>query len=119
MGKLTPLNDDGVDRMLGLPVAVLYKHSPSCGASRWAMTEMERVADERPGTPIFVVDVIRQRPLARRLAELMGVAHASPQVFVLKSGRVVWHDDHSNVRADFVEEQLDLLPADGAPAEPA
>lgn len=119
MGKLTPLDDDGVDRMLGLPVAVLYKHSPSCGASRWAMTEMERVADERPATPIFVVDVIRQRPLARRLADMLGVTHASPQVLLLEQGRAVWDGAHSNVRADFVEEQLDLMPADGAQAGPA
>lgn len=112
MEKLIPLTDDGVEEMLGLPVAVLYKHSPSCGASRWALTEMERLADERPGTPIFVVDVVRQRSLARQLAEMLDVTHASPQVLVLARGSVAWHGSHSNVRADFVEEQLDLLPVD-------
>jgi bacillithiol system protein YtxJ len=116
MAKLTPLMDDDLDRMLGLPLAILYKHSPSCGASRWAMTEMERLADERPEMPIFVVDVIRQRPLARRLADMLNVAHASPQVLLLERGNVLWHGAHSNVRADFVEEQLDLLPADGPQA---
>lgn len=114
MGKLTPLFDDGVDRMLALPVAVLYKHSPSCGASRWAMTEMERLADERPDTPIFVADVVQQRPLVRRLAEMLDVAHASPQVILLARGSVLWHGSHSNVRADFVEEQLDLIATDPA-----
>lgn len=119
MGKLTRLMDDGIDRMLGLSVVVLYKHSPSCGASRWAMTEMERLADDRPETPIFVVDVIRQRPLARRLAEMLRVTHASPQVLLLEQGSVVWHGAHSNVRADFVEEQLDRLRAGGPRADPA
>jgi bacillithiol system protein YtxJ len=112
MATLTPLTDDDVDRMLGLPVAVLYKHSPSCGASRWAMTEVQQLAEDRPGTPIFVVDVIRQRPLARQLAQILDVAHASPQVLVLDHGDVTWHGSHSNVRAAFVEEQLDLLQAD-------
>lgn len=112
MATLTPLTDDDVDRMLGLPVAVLYKHSPSCGASRWAMTEMQQLAEDRPGTPIFMVDVIRQRPLARQLAQILDVAHASPQVLVLDHGDVTWHGSHSNVRAAFVEEQLDLLQAD-------
>lgn len=119
MATLNPLIEDDVERMLALPVAVLYKHSPSCGASRWAMTEMQQLGEDRPGTPIFLVDVIRQRLLARQLAEMLGVAHASPQVLVLNYGTVMWHGSHSNVRAAFVQEQLDLLQADEPQARPS
>lgn len=98
--------DADLHAALEQPLVVVYKHSPSCGASTWARSEMERFADEHPDTPVVLVDVVMQRPLSRRVAELLDVTHESPQVILVRDGAVVWHASHGDVRAGLLAEQL-------------
>ncbi|HYW32618.1 MAG TPA: monothiol bacilliredoxin BrxC family protein, partial [Gemmatimonas sp.] len=49
------------------PLSVLYKHSPACSISAGAMLEVQAFAREHPDVPVFVVDVLGQQSLSRRL----------------------------------------------------
>ena len=85
--------------LLAAPLAVLYKHSPICATSGVAYVEMLAFR-RRSAVPVYLVDVIRHRPLSRALAERIGVEHASPQAIILREGVVAWHGSHSDIRAD-------------------
>ena len=49
--------------------------------------------------PCFEVDVVGQRPVSRALAELVGVAHQSPQALLVEDGRGSWHASHWDITA--------------------
>lgn len=98
---LTPLREpEELEGVLTAPLAVLYKHSPLCGLSAIAAGEVRRFAGERPGTPVYVLDVIRQRALAREVERRLGIRHESPQAIVLRDGVPVWDASHRGVTAE-------------------
>lgn len=97
----------GLEPMLEEPVAVLYKHSPLCGSSAAAAREVRAFVEENPGVPVYVVDVIRDRPVAREAARRLYVRHESPQVLVLREGEVVWSGSHGAVTAHALQRELD------------
>ncbi len=86
-----------LDEVFGADIAVLYKHSPFCGASRWARDEVLEFVQSHPGTPVFEVNVVRQRQLSQEIARRVGIRHQSPQVIVLRSGVPAWDTSHSGI----------------------
>lgn len=96
-----------LDAALDEPVAVLYKHSPLCGASAAAARQIRRFMDGHPGVPVYLIDVIRDRPLAREVARRLSIRHESPQAFVLRDGDVVWNGSHDEVTAEALERQIE------------
>ncbi len=85
---------------LGAEVAVIYKHSLACGWSALAFGEIHRFADAHPRVPVYVVDVLGQRALSQRIADVLGVGHESPQVIVVRNGRPRWSGSHLGVTTE-------------------
>ncbi|MCW8133613.1 MAG: DUF2847 family protein [Planctomycetota bacterium] len=53
---------------------------------------------------LALVDVVNQRPVARKIADDTGVRHESPQALLIApGGKVLWHASHGDVD----EESLD------------
>ena len=100
-----------LDSLLAAPLAVLYKHSPICPTSDAAYEEMLAFRRKRT-VPVYMVDVIRHRPLSRALAERIGVRHASPQAIVLQDGVVAWHRSHYEIQAEAIARVVDHLAAE-------
>ena len=88
-----------LDAALAEPLAVVYKHSPICPVSFRAEREVERFASEHPQVPVYRVDVVGDRPVARAIAERLGIPHESPQAILPCAGSPVWHDAHGGVTA--------------------
>ncbi len=101
---VSPNPDSWQEELQRAALALLYKHSPICGVSAAASEEVERFADANPGLPIFRVDVIRQRGLSQRIAQHLGVRHASPQAILLRSGSPIWVTSHFGVTAAALED---------------
>jgi monothiol bacilliredoxin len=55
---------------------------------------------------VFLIDVLAQRPLSRRIAATLGIQHESPQVIVLRNGKPVWHASHYEVTADALAKEI-------------
>jgi bacillithiol system protein YtxJ len=91
------------DGLLKADVAVLFKHSPSCATSWFARSEVEAFAAEHPSIPVHTISV-RNRALAREIAERVQVRHESPQVIVFRRGQVVGHTSHEGVTADYLDQ---------------
>jgi bacillithiol system protein YtxJ len=94
--------------VLAAPIAVLYKHSPICPTSSMAYEEIRALRRQRD-VPVFLVDVVGSRPLSRRIAERVGVIHASPQVIFLQAGVVAWYASHVEVEVETMVRALDRL----------
>jgi bacillithiol system protein YtxJ len=102
------VTDADLDSLLAAPLAVLYKHSPICPTSDVAYEEMLAFRRRRT-VPVYMVDVVHHRPLARALAERIGVRHASPQAIILRDGVAAWHRSHYDIRAEAMARAVDDL----------
>ncbi len=93
-----PVRDpDELERVLAEPLAVLCKHSPLCGLSDMALRQVRSFMDAHPSVPVYLVDVIRGRPISREVERRLSVRHESPQAFVLRHGAIDWHGSHRAV----------------------
>ena len=89
-----------LDAALGSERAILYKHSTSCPVSAWVVEEVLQFARTHRDWTVYLLRVIEQRGLSDTAADRLGVGHESPQAFVIKEGRLVWHGSHSSITAD-------------------
>jgi len=94
---------------LAEPLAVVYKHSPICPTSDLAYQEIRSLRRMHHDVPVYFVDVIQFRPLSRRIAEQVGVLHASPQAIILRAGVPAWHGSHYDLRADTMAQRIQSL----------
>jgi bacillithiol system protein YtxJ len=108
---MTPLRSrDDVDRVLGLTgTALLYKHSTRCPVSMDAYDEVQAFALSHPDVPVFIVDVVRERPVSQYVAEVTGIVHQSPQVLLLCDGSLGWSGSHYSITVRELEAELAAL----------
>lgn len=92
---------------------MIYKHSPRCGVSLNAADEVRRFAGSATEVPVYVVDVVRDRELAREVERRLGVRHESPQVILLRDGDAVWDASHRAVTARALADALAQARPDG------
>lgn len=92
--------DELAGRSQNVPV-VVFKHSTTCPISAAAYNEMSRFEGE-----VALVEVQSHRNLSKEIEQRTGVAHESPQVLVLRKGKVVWDASHGKVKADAVREAV-------------
>ncbi len=90
-----------------LPVAVLYKHSPTCGLSSIAMEEVKVFCQDRSDVPVFLVDVLMQRSLSDEIESRFRIRHESPQAIIFRHGAPVWHGSHRQVTLRRLSAELD------------
>ena len=95
-----------LEQALAEPEAVILKHGARCGISASAREELEHFADGHPGVPLYRLEVGAHRDLAEALADRTGVAHQSPQAFVVREGRPVWHGSHFDITARALADAL-------------
>jgi bacillithiol system protein YtxJ len=95
---------DSLDRFLaqanGSP-AIIFKHSNTCGISARAHAEMSRIEQS-----VGLVIVQKARELSNEIAARTGVAHETPQVFIIREQRVLWSASHGQIKAEAVEAAL-------------
>ena len=83
-------------------VAVLFKHSPSCGVSWAAQTQVKKFTASHPEIPVYTVLVRQERELSREIATSTGIRHESPQVIIMRRGVAVADASHQDVTLDFL-----------------
>lgn len=89
---------------------LIFKHSPTCGRSTRAYSEVSLFADAHPDLPVFLVDVLAQRGLSQQIAVELRLRHASPQVILVADGQPLWNASHGGVTAQAIERALGSLP---------
>ncbi len=97
------LGDNALNEVLRADLAIIYKHSPLCRTSALAMRQVQDFMVRNPAVPVYTVDVIRDRKLARQLADHLGIQHESPQAIVLRKGVPSAHGSHYDITVDRLE----------------
>lgn len=91
---------------IGEGPAVIYKHSNRCGTCFRALKEVRKFAAKRPDVPVFMIDVVRDRPVSNQVSQHFEVIHQSPQALVIQDGGSVWDASHLNVTAGGLESAI-------------
>ncbi len=77
---------------------VLFKHSVSCGISGQSKYKLESNWNfSKEDLDFYYLDLLSYRSVSNKIADMFGVIHQSPQVIVLKEGKVVYHTSHHDI----------------------
>jgi bacillithiol system protein YtxJ len=95
-----------VEALFREPLAIIFKHSTQCPVSSAAYREVESFLTAHPDAPVHLLLVIEDRRVSNFFAERCQVRHESPQLIMLKEGRVVWHDSHYGITQRAIEGHL-------------
>ena len=87
---------------------VLFKHSRSCGTSHQALDEMqEHLATGGRDATYAMLTVQEQRDLSDAIARHFAVRHETPQVLVIRDGKLAWSGSHFRVTASAIATAVD------------
>ncbi len=101
--------DEAVGSSSDRPVFI-YKHSTACPVSARAAGHYHDFADEDASSPppLFTqVLVIENRDLSNEVESRLEVTHESPQLLLLRDGKVVWHDAHFSISEKSIQSALE------------
>ena len=82
------------------PVALL-KHSDTCGISADILHQLGAIDGE-----INVIVIQEHRDLSNSLAKRTGHRHQSPQAFVIKDGKSIYHATHYGINPSEIDNKL-------------
>ena len=83
---------------------IIFKYSNNCGSSERLYKELKQKIKEKVlNDPIYLVTVQTQPALSKKIAEMFGVKHQSPQILILNKGKLVYTAHHYAIKTkDFV-----------------
>lgn len=79
---------------------LIFKHSTRCSISRFALKRFESEFDKQENVSLYYLDLLNFRAISNAIAEKFGIQHQSPQVIVVKEGKVVYHNSHDGIVAE-------------------
>jgi bacillithiol system protein YtxJ len=95
-----------VDRFLARhEVAAIFK-AGACHKTPASFVHVQAQLEPREDLPLGIIRVVEARKASDHLAELTGVTHESPQVFLFKGGRAVFDRDNWDITAEDIEAAL-------------
>ena len=78
--------------------SVIFKHSTRCHISKMVLQNFEKeVAENSKDVNCYFLDILANRSLSTKIAEVFGVTHQSPQIIVLENGNAVKDASHQNI----------------------
>jgi len=86
-----------LDSLLSQGTVILFKHSTACPTSWAAHLQVMKFTDAHPDFPVNMVPVIQERATSNQIAERTGVRHESPQIILLRDGKVITAISHGSI----------------------
>ena len=98
--------DSAVQQSFEKPV-LFFKHSTRCGASTSAKHQLNESWDlnEEEITPYYL-DLLSHRDVSNYIADKFSVIHQSPQVIMVREGKVIYTVSHHAISVDKIRKQL-------------
>lgn len=110
MNWIELVSSDQLDQLIeasSLQPQVIFKHSTRCSISSMAKNRLERSAKPGP-VPFYYLDLISNRTISNKIANVFQVQHESPQVLVIKNGKCIYSESHSGIHLDEILEHAGL-----------
>jgi len=83
---------------------VIFKHSTRCSISGLAKSRLDKeTAPEN--SDFYFLDLISNRHLSNKVAELFKVYHESPQVLVIRDGVCIYDESHMGISMKEISSQ--------------
>lgn len=99
-------NEAGLSSLIAashtLPV-LIFKHSTRCSISSMALNRMEKA---NPALSFHLVDVIADRSISNRIAEVFSIYHESPQLLLIHQGECVYEASHLEIQPSEIALEL-------------
>jgi bacillithiol system protein YtxJ len=97
------LVDQAIESSKEKPVA-FFKHSTRCGISVQVKTQLEEKWDlDQSELAFYYLDLLQERQISNYIAEQTNVIHQSPQLIIVKDGKVVYNNSHFSIKYEAVE----------------
>lgn len=97
--SISLVDEDQFDKIMELsfqnPILV-FKHSTRCGISGMVLSRFEKKIKDLD-LDFYLIDVLMHRKISNYIADLFKIRHESPQLILIKEGKVVAHGSHSAV----------------------
>lgn len=87
------------------PLFVL-KHSTACPVSTAAYREFDELVTD---IPKYFLKIQHHRPISAEIESNLGIRHESPQLFLLKDGKVLWQATHRAITKSKINKALEEL----------
>ena len=85
---------------------VIFKHSTRCSVSRMALKQFETEFDLEDQVDAYFLDLIEYRDISNEIASRFNVYHQSPQLLLIKKGKLVYDVSHSDIDAGELKGKL-------------
>jgi bacillithiol system protein YtxJ len=92
------------------PVLIL-KHSTQCPISARAFRNFCNFCDVNSHDKLdtCLIKVIESKALSQIITKTLGIEHKSPQVILIRNGKVIWHASHYDINEDNIMHALTKL----------
>lgn len=88
----------------------IFKHSTRCGTSHQVKEYLENGWDfDNSDIEMYYLDLLQYRPISNQIAEQLNVMHQSPQLIVLKNGKVIYASSHLAISTQKLAEALSAV----------
>jgi len=101
INKILITKEDQLEELLNVskqkPV-LLFKHSSSCGISAMVLKHFENnLLDKNDDYNYYFLDLLKYRNISNLIAKKFQIMHQSPQLILIKNGKVVDHSSHYGI----------------------
>lgn len=79
---------------------VIFKHSTRCGISRMVMNQfIDTYSLTEKELDLYYLDLLTYRDISNEAGYKFQVMHESPQIIIIKEGKVVAHASHGTINS--------------------
>lgn len=79
---------------------LIFKHSTRCSISRFVLADfIKHFSYSSVELGAHLLDLLNHRDISNAIAERFNVVHQSPQVVLIKDGKVIDHASHEGINA--------------------
>lgn len=89
------------DLLLQERIVVIFKHSIRCAISKGILNNFEKKFNTITEIIFCYLNIINYREISNLLVKKFEVVHQSPQIIVLKKGKLLAYYSHYSIIADF------------------
>ena len=91
-----------------LKANVIFKHSSSCGISSIALRRLEDALSDNHLSQFdfYFLDIFKHRDISDLIEERWKVQHESPQMLLIKAGKLVQAESHFAIEAEILDPYL-------------
>ena len=89
---------DSIVEVSDTKTQLIFKHSTRCGISSGVIKKFEKkFEDKNKQVDFYYLDLIANRDISNTISERFDTAHQSPQVLIVKNGKVIAHASHYDI----------------------